>query len=139
MRRKFLYQYRKVAIERGPLVFALRRRELWTAVKGSEPYADYEIRTDEAWNYGLLDQDLQRAEDAFQLVAQPPADQPWSAEAAPLRIAARARRIPDWQRYGGMAGPIPWSPIRSAEPDETVTLVPYGCTEIRIAEFPVVV
>ncbi|MGD8867279.1 MAG: glycoside hydrolase family 127 protein [Gemmatimonadales bacterium] len=130
---------RSAAIERGPLVFALRRRERWTAVKGSEPYADYEIRTDEPWNYGLLDEDLQRAEESFQFVAQPPPDRPWSAEAAPIQITARARRIPEWQRYVAMAGPIPWSPIRSAEPDETVTLVPYGCTEIRIAEFPVVV
>ncbi|UCF18652.1 MAG: glycoside hydrolase family 127 protein, partial [Gemmatimonadota bacterium] len=130
---------RSAALERGPLVFALRRREWWTRVKGSEPYADFEIRTEEPWNYGLLNEDLKRADEAYEVAAKPPGDQPWSAEGAPLEISARARRIPEWQRYGGITGPIPWSPIRSAQPDEQVILVPYGCTEIRISEFPVVV
>lgn len=130
---------RSAALERGPLVYALRRREQWTPVKGEEPFADYEIRTDEPWNYGLLNEDLERADQAYQVTAKEVREQPWMAEAAPLEIGARARRIPGWQQYGGMAGPIPWSPIRSTEPDEQVVLVPYGCTEIRISEFPVVV
>ncbi len=129
---------RSAAIERGPLVFALRRRERWTKVNGYEPYADYEIRTDESWNFGLVDEDLENPNESFELLRGPLMDQPWSAEAAPLKLVARARRIPEWQRYGGITGPLPWSPIQSTWSDEEVTLVPYGCTKIRVSEFPVV-
>lgn len=127
------------AIERGPLVFALKRSEEWTRVKGTEPFADYEIRTDEPWNFGLLDDDLQDPNNAFAIEGKDVLEQPWSIAGAPLEIGARARRIPEWQRYGGIAGPLPWSPIRSGEPHELVTLIPYGSTKIRISEFPVVV
>jgi hypothetical protein len=130
---------RSAVVERGPLVYALTRNEQWTAVKGSEPYLDYEIRTEEPWNYGLVDEDLQNAADAYRARRLPMGDQPWSAEGAPLEISAWARRVPEWQRYGGITGPLPWSPIRSRLPDEEVRLVPYGCTEIRVTEFPVVV
>jgi len=129
---------RSAAIERGPLVFALRRREHWTKVRGVEPYADYEVRTDEPWNYGLLGEDLEAPDESLELQRGPLSEQPWSAQAAPLQLVARARRIPEWQRYGGITGPLPWSPIPSTQADEEVTLVPYGCTKIRISEFPVV-
>ncbi|HSG81801.1 MAG TPA: hypothetical protein VLC48_06115, partial [Gemmatimonadota bacterium] len=78
-------------------------------------------------------------DEAYRLRRLPIVDQPWSAEGAPLELTGWARRIHEWQRYGGIAGPIPWSPIPSRLPDEEITLVPYGCTEIRITEFPVVV
>jgi hypothetical protein len=66
------------------------------------------------------------------------APQPWTIEKAPVRIIAKAKKIPAWQKYGGITGPIPWSPITSIEPTEEVTLVPYGCTKLRISEFPVI-
>jgi len=130
---------RSAAVERGPLVFALRRHEIWTPVKGTESYADYEISTDDPWNYGLVNEDLENPEEAYGIQRRELAGQPWSLEGAPLDIVARARRIPEWQRYGGITGPLPWSPISSREPEEEVTLIPYGCTKIRISEFPVAV
>jgi len=130
---------RSAAVERGPLVFALKRNEIWTQVTGTEPYVDYEIRTDERWNYGLLNEDLENPQEVYGIQRREPAGQPWSVEGAPLEIVAQARRIPEWQRYGGITGPLPWSPIPSSEPDEQVTLIPYGCTKIRISEFPVAV
>jgi hypothetical protein len=125
-------------IERGPLVFALQRRERWTAVGGSAPYADYEVTSDEPWNYGVLEKDLAAGAAAFALERGPVPDQPWTPEAAPMVLRARARRIPEWQPYGPSAGPLPWRPGSSGAPDEDVTLVPYGCTKIRIAEFPTI-
>jgi hypothetical protein len=57
---------------------------------------------------------------------------------------ATGRRIPAWKIVHGWAAEISpadvsWSdPGRSVtdEPDEDVTLIPYGCTNIRITEFP---
>jgi hypothetical protein len=125
-------------IERGPLVFALRRRERWTPVGGTAPYADYEITADEPWNYGLLEKDVETGETVFALERGAVGDQPWTPDAAPIVLRVRARRIPEWQAYGPSTGPLPWSPGASSAPDEEVTLVPYGCTKIRIAEFPTI-
>jgi hypothetical protein len=51
-----------------------------------------------------------------------------------------AKKIPHWKEYNGMAGPIPWgaSYSPSNEKSEEIILIPYGCTTLRISEFPVV-
>ena len=57
---------------------------------------------------------------------------------------ARGRRIPGWKLVRGWAGELspadaewadPKSPV-SDQPAEEVELTPYGCTNIRITEFP---
>jgi len=37
---------------------------------------------------------------------------------------------------GGSAGPTPKSPVKVDGEVEEVTLIPYGCTNLRIGEFP---
>jgi hypothetical protein len=67
---------------------------------------------------------------------------PWNLSNAPLQLTVKARRIPNWTLYNDMTGPMPYSVIYNEgtpkEKDEEVTLVPYGCTKLRISEFPVV-
>ena len=36
----------------------------------------------------------------------------------------------------GSAGTLPQSPVLSAEPDEPLTLVPYGSVRLRVTVFP---
>src|SRR4029450_4916315 len=56
-----------VAIERGPLVYALKIGEQWTRVNTDKPHrdlphADFEVRPTTPWNYGLLLDDRRPAE-----------------------------------------------------------------------------
>jgi hypothetical protein len=49
----------------------------------------------------------------------------------------KGRRLPAWGLERGAAAPPPQSPVASTGPLEDLTLIPYGCTDLRITEFPV--
>jgi hypothetical protein len=137
-----------VAIERGPLVFALRIGENWTRVNADKPHrelphGDFEVRPTTPWNYGLV-LDPARPEDSVTFEEHPVGDRPFSPDGAGIVARARGKAIPNWKLVRGWAGEtspadVAWSdPGRAAtdQPEEDVTLIPYGCTNIRITEFP---
>jgi hypothetical protein len=133
------------AVERGPLVYALRLEEQW--VKETEvTEGDYWcVFPQGSWNYGLLLKALQKPETWMTIrTVQPVRDDfIWNLEHAPLEIAVPAKKIPSWQlsadvahlpvsdRHGVYKGEV-------SDSLETITLVPYGCTKVRIVAFPVV-
>jgi hypothetical protein len=60
-----------------------------------------------------------------------------STSEAPLVITARGIRIPEWTMKNNSADFPPFSPVKPEGDPEIITLVPYGCTRLRITEFPV--
>lgn len=139
-----------VAIERGPLVYALKIGEKWVKkpVKDNPvKYGDYyyEVLPTTQWNYGLVDFAGKPMEEVFTVIEHTDkmeTDFPWNQENAPVEIKVKAKRIPSWQLYNEMAGPQPYSRMiygmdNDGLPEEDITLIPYGCTTLRITEFPV--
>jgi len=132
-----------VAIEHGPLVYALKIREEWTDKDDGDRFGKYqEVQPLDPWNYGLLENSLQDLEGSFKVVRNNTLhDQPWTLDHAPVEIITSGKIIPDWKTYREMAGPLPHSlPLQHLQDQEPVeiTLIPYGCTKLRITEFPVV-
>jgi DUF1680 family protein len=137
-----------VAVERGPLVYALAMGEEWTRIHADKPlrelpHGDFEVRPTSPWNHGLV-LDPARPEASLRFEERPVGARPFSPEGAGMSATARARRLPRWTLAHGWAGEVSradpaWAHAAPREPDgpvEEVRLVPYGCTNIRITEFP---
>ena len=57
----------------------------------------------------------------------------------PIELRVKARKIPGWQQdRSGLVGLLQPSPVRSDEPEETVTLIPMGAARLRITSFPTI-
>ena len=62
-----------------------------------------------------------------------------SPDSAPVQLRAKAKKIPAWKTDRlGLVGPLQDSPVKSREPEETVTLIPMGAARLRISAFPVI-
>jgi DUF1680 family protein len=118
-----------MAVERGPLVYSLKIGESWHKIKQTGPAADWEVYPTTPWNYALV-------KGAFQVTEKAMARQPYTADAAPVEIATKARRLPQWTLVDDSPGVLPVSPVTTKRAEETVTLVPYGAAKLRITAFP---
>jgi len=129
-----------IAVERGPLVYALKLGEEWKRVNTDQPHrelphGDWEVYPTTSWNYALdlseetLEQDIEFSEHAM-------GKMPFSPDGAPVSARVKGMLLVLWKMENGSAGELPRSPVQAEGPLKELTLIPYGCTNIRIAEFP---
>ena len=144
------------SVERGPLSYALKIESKWVEKFFTEDVGYgktyWEVYPESPWNYALIKSDVYAPEKTFKVNTDSlrlSSDWYWSPDNAPVYIEARAARLPHWTLYNGSAGPFPYSQIpgkcasgnsayRSSGEYERIILIPYGCTDLRISEFPVI-
>lgn len=128
--------HESISVERGPLVYALKIAEEWKQIRGELPHADWQVHPKGPWNYALKI-DRTQPETSFSVISHAPGAVPFSPEGAPVSMKVKGRQIPSWTLEHNAAGQLPVSPISSTQPLEDLTLIPYGCTNLRVTEFPV--
>ncbi len=126
------------AIKRGALVYSLSIEEEWKkheyirgGVERKYPYCDYEIYPRSKWNYAFASREFEVTEGEI-------GDYPFSSTQPPITIRTRALEI-DWgmeEGYNDLAAKVPHSREGIGDP-EWVTFKPYGCTNLRMTELPV--
>jgi DUF1680 family protein len=132
-----------IAVERGPLLYSLRIFEEWSSKNDGDRFGPYEeVRPLDPWNYGLLESAIADPLTGFKVIKnESDILHPWSVKNTPIEIRTTGKIIPDWGLYNEMPGPLPHSLpstfLQDSLPEE-ITLIPYGCTKLRITEFPVV-
>ena len=127
------------AITRGPLVYTLPIGENWVQINkdmlGREyPHCDYEVYPTTNWNYGLCVDDQAVSNLIFDEKAV--GDCPFSPEGAPIKVEVQGKKV-EWSMENGSAKAVPemtW--VEDA--CETLRLIPYGCTTLRMTEMPLI-
>ncbi len=123
-----------IAIERGPLLFSLDPGESWVKLRDRGMTADWQVFPTRSWNYALAVDEASAA--SLKVVEVSVSARPFTAMDAAIRLEVKGRRLNQWRSEDGVANPLPKSPVRSGEQEETLILVPYAGAKLRITAFP---
>jgi hypothetical protein len=130
-------------IERGPLVYALNVPATVSKHELKEEGTYYEMKPKSDWNYGLPQSVVKDPAANTTVALKSPAGFVWNADNAPVVITTKGRKIPGWKALDGVAH----QPVSArdgvykgevSDKEETLTLIPYGCSKLRIVAFPVI-
>ena len=137
-----------VAVRRGPLTFALPVAEDWQPFKAAahgpgKRLRSYQIlpRRGARWNLALeLDPDYPEASLELVRLRALSDGSPWAQP--PVGLKVKARRVLNWRLEGARDHPVtpglPYKPMRLSSRSVTATLVPFGCTHLRMTYLPLV-
>ncbi len=122
-----------VCVERGPLLYSVAIAERWLkreyekkGVMRKFPYCDYEIFADSAWNYALTDANFS--------VDLPAFEAGFSSINPPVVLLAQMVRIA-WAQENRICHLLPDS-LEPQGASHLVKMIPYGCSNLRLTEFP---
>lgn len=133
------------ALERGPLVYALKVEHEFRKKNRGDIYRDFdEVYATSDWNYGLVQSQLDGLPETAEVVLKDwDGSYPWNLGNAPIEINITGVKVPEWKSinsapvFPGFWDGYYWDgDYGSGIKKERITLVPYGCTTLRITEFP---
>ena len=120
-----------LSIERGPLVYALDIDEDWKITKTVRGVHDYSVHSHSDWNYAVCENpEIDGIEE------NPVSERPFSKRKPPVRIYMEARKCANWTESNGNTADIPAQCQFADDQREKISLIPFGCTKLRISEFP---
>ena len=147
--------HNSASVNYGPLTFSLNITEQYKRMDSEETaigdskwqkgvdkskWPSWEIHPASNWNYGLI-LNTENIAKSFEVVkGKWPTDNfPFTTEAAPIKIKAKGKRIPDWKiDEHKLCGELMDSPVASTEKAEDIELIPMGAARLRISAFPVI-
>ncbi|MDF2158484.1 beta-L-arabinofuranosidase domain-containing protein [Algoriphagus sp. CAU 1675] len=134
-----------VALERGPLVYSLKIQSEEKTKDRNDRFRSFtEIFPTEAWNFGITKNTLSDLSNSIRVIEKEwDGSYPWNLENAPIELQLTGVQLPEWKTVNSApllpdSWPQTISSTELAKREKPITLIPYGCTTLRITEFPLI-
>ncbi len=124
------WNHQSAAVELGPILMAYQPKENWTRIGGSDQAPLWQVTTEDEWNWAILRSEPMKA------VFGEEAQRPFKSGEAPVKVLCKMGKAEGWGKNGENAEPTPIQPVVKKKTVQTIELVPYGYTSLRISQFP---